>query len=258
MRVMFFCGNRYSARKALNLMLEKNIQVVGCVFEEKTPNKLSEICEKNNIPCYTNKELYDSLNKSNLPDFDLGISYLYHRLIKPQLIEFANNNIINFHPAPIEEHRGVAACCYCLLKEYEEWAVTAHYISAGIDEGDIIMEKRFSIRGIKNGVAAEKYIQEQSIRLFDNVISLFLEGKEIPRKKQNLSNGVYFSRSILDKEKRINMTDDTAIINKKINSFWLPPYHGANIEINGKIYSLVNEEILQEIADLYQKVNYNE
>lgn len=257
MRVMFFCGNRYSAKKALDLILEKNIQVVGCVFEEARPNQLSELCEKNNISCYTNKELYECLEKNCLPNFDLGISYLYHRLIKPSVIEFANYNIINFHPAPIEKHRGVAACCYCLLNEFKEWAVTAHYVSPGIDEGDIIMERSFSVEGLNNGVAAEKYIQEQSLYLFDEVISLFLEGKEVPRKKQKLSSGIYFSRKDLDNVKKINLTDNTDLIDKKISALWLPPYHGACIEIDGKTYTLINEEILHEIANLYQKVNYN-
>ena len=254
MKVMLLCGNRYAAREALKILLAKKVWVVGCVFEESRPNQLSELCDQNNIPCYTNSQMYEALEAGELPHFDLGISYLYHRLIKPSLIEFANDTIINFHPAPIQVHRGVAACCYCLLKEYKEWAVTAHYIAAGIDEGDIIMERKFSIEGIQNGVEAENYIQKQSLQLFQDVITLFLDDVEIPRKKQDLSRGCYFGRKELEQEKIINITDDVQMIDKKIRSLWLPPYHGASIEIGGKRYTLVNEELLQEIAELYEKI----
>lgn len=80
MNVMFFCGDRHGARQALKIMLAKGIQVVGCVFDEERPNKLSMLCVQEGIPCYTTEELYKTLEMNKLPIFDLGISYLYHRL----------------------------------------------------------------------------------------------------------------------------------------------------------------------------------
>lgn len=252
MKVMLFCGVRSSSERICRIMLEKGVQIVGCVFEEQRPNRLSRLCDEHDIPCYTNDELYCSLSKGELPKFDYGISYLYHRILKKDIIDFSENHIINFHPAPIEIHRGVAACSYCLLKGYDDWAVTAHYVTPGIDDGDIIMQRKFSIKGLRTGVEAEKYIQEHSIKLFEEVLDLLLSGDKLSTKKQDLSSGHYFSRKELEREKLINDLDSTEDIERKIMSLWLPPYHGACIERNGVRYTLINEELLKEIAQLYE------
>jgi methionyl-tRNA formyltransferase len=49
------------------------------------------------------------------------------------------------------------------------------------------------------------------------------------------------------------MSDSAEEIDKKINALWFPPYHGASIVIDGKRYSLVNDEILNKLAMLYSK-----
>ena len=38
-------------------------------------------------------------------------------------------------------------------------------------------------------------------------------------------------------------------LDTKIRAFWFPPYDGAYVEINGKKYTLVNEEILKTLQD---------
>ena len=35
---------------------------------------------------------------------------------------------------------------------------------------------------------------------------------------------------------------------KKIRAFWFPPYDGAYVEINGQKYTLINRQLLEEIA----------
>ena len=44
-------------------------------------------------------------------------------------------------------------------------------------------------------------------------------------------------------------TDDIPL---KCRAFWFPPYMGANVEINGKKYTLVDEYILSQLKDADQ------
>ena len=166
MKVLLFAGDRYGARQVVKIMLKKGINIIGCVFEEEAPNQLSQLCKEHSIPEYNGAQIYEAIKNRTLSSFDLGISYLYHRIIKEPVITFAKGNIINFHPAPVHIHRGVAACCYCLLRGYKEWGVTAHYLTAGVDEGDVIKEKTFSLVGLDTSIETERYIQGQSVCLF--------------------------------------------------------------------------------------------
>lgn len=261
MRALIFCGKRYATKQALSIVLDYGINIVGCVFEEECPIEFSDFCKQQDIPVYTDKQLDEALKLGTVPKFDIGILYLYHKILKAPIIEFAKHNIINFHPSPTEIHRGVAPSCWCLLKGYKEWAVTAHYVTLGIDEGDIIKQRSFSIEHIKTAVEAEAFIQEQSIALFKEIMELLTstEGVKLPRRKQDLSKGYYFSRKELESEKKIEFADDSGVIDNKIRSLWMPPHMGAYIEIGEKKYSLVNEEIMREIADMYRKAKlYNE
>lgn len=254
MKVVLFGGDRYSTRRILEIMIRKELEIVGCVMESAWSSHLSPLCEQKGIPVYTDMELYRALEEGNFPQFDVGISYLYHKILKEPIINFANHNIINFHSSPIQVHRGIASCCYCLLKEYKEWAVTAHYLVSSIDEGDIIMERWFSIEGLTSAVETEACIQKHLEKLFEEIITILLGEGKLPRKKQDLSKGNYFSRKDLEREKMVKMTDSTEQIDKKIDALWLPPYHGAYIEINGQKYTLVHEKLLKSIAELYQQI----
>lgn len=251
MKAMFFCVDRHGARQALEHILQKGLQVVGCVFDEERPCRLSEQCERSGVACFTTDELYGLLESGTAPEFDVGISYLCHRILKEPLISTPKGGIINFHPAPVTVHKGLAACCYCLLNGYQDWAVTAHYIAAGIDEGDIISERWFSMEGVKTAREAETYVQAQSIQLLEDVVGRLLSGEPLPRHRQDPSQGHYFSKRDLENVKDVSHIHSTEEIDKRIRALWFPPYHGAYITIEGKRYSLVNEELLKELAAFY-------
>ena len=253
MKMMFFGADRHGARNALRMILDRGGQVAGCVFDDVRPNKLSSICEENGISCYTTGEVYQLLAVGGFPSFDVGISYLYPRILKEPLISFPKEGIINFHPAPVTVHRGIAACCYCLLNGYDQWAVTAHYVTPGIDEGDIIKEYWFPFTGLRSAIDAESYIQEQSLILLSEIIEKLIAGQPLSRQKQDLLKGRYFSRRNLESMKDVSEITSAEEIDRRIRALWFPPYHGAYITIGGSKYTLVSQELLEEIARLYEK-----
>ena len=251
MQIVLFGGNRWSTTRVLKAMLARQVEVVGCVMPQNSAGQILELCEENRIPVFSNAEMYECLQKGAFPAFDVGISWLYGGILKAPIIDFAKRGIINFHPAPVEVHRGVAACCYCLLKGYKEWAVTAHYVSTGIDEGDVILEWRCSVEGLETAIEAERYIQAQALKLFDSLLTALISGQELPRRKQDLLTGYYFSKKELESVKMIQITDEPEEIDTKIEALWMPPYHGAYVELGGKKYTLVNEKVLEKLAKLY-------
>lgn len=223
------------------------------MFDEERPNSLSDLCCQFNIPFYTTAEMYGALGNGALPFFEIGISYLYPRLLRKSIIEYPSQGIINFHPAPVSVHKGLAACCYCLLHDYAEWAVTAHYASAKFDEGDVIEEHWFPMTpsSRQSAFKAEQYIQKKSLLLFADIIRRILSGEILPRHVQDLGKGTYFSREDLEQIKDVTNIYETEEIDKRIRALWFPPYKGAFITIGGKQYSLISSELLTEIAGLY-------
>ena len=73
------------------------------------------------------------------------------------------------------------------------------------------------------------------------------DGEELSGEIQR--EGRYFSLKELERNKLICEDESIESIEKKIRAFWNPPYSGAQIEIKGKRYTVINEHILSWIAD---------
>ena len=57
--------------------------------------------------------------------------------------------------------------------------------------------------------------------------------------------GRYVSRDAMEAMKQIHDGDD---VEKKIRAFWFPPYDGAYVEIDGQKYTVINRQLLEEVA----------
>lgn len=253
MNICVFLSNRKSSIEALKIIGRKN-SIVLCVFEEGRPNSLSEFCLSNNIKQATYKEVELLINDNKFPNCDWGVSFLYHKIIKENVIKAFNGKLINFHPSPIHVHKGVGSFCYCIYNEYKKWGCTAHYLTPVVDGGDIIMQNEFDVPKDSTALSLNNLSKRYLLELLEAVMKLINENKQLPRMPQDIAKGVYYGQKDLDKDKMVTLDDGSDEIDRKIKSFWYPPYTGANIEIDGKKYTLVNDDFLRMIAQLYDEM----
>lgn len=260
MKVILMGRKPYSC-KALDYLIEKKIEVLAVVaIPESEPvfwsPRLSDTVKKHNIPLVTDDDLYNILEgkenkfKIDLSDVDLVLSYLYWKIIKKPLIDLPKIGCINFHPGPLPELRGLGGYNVAILEGKRYYGVTAHFVNEEIDSGDIIEVKRFDIDPyLETAYSLEQKSQEFMFEQFKNIINLTLEGKPLPRVKQG--HGRYITRDDFESMRTLELNEHEFIIRRKIKAFWYPPYHGATITINEKEYTLIDEDILKEIGDLY-------
>ena len=248
MRACIFIADRKGAEDILAHLMDRGHEIVCCVIEKDCNNGLFEFCKKNDIPITSYNEVKANLDKGIIIKCDYAFSFLYHKIIKKDVIDMFDGNIINFHPSLVEIHKGIGSYCYCLLNEYRRWGCTAHFLAEGIDEGDIILQREYDVPDRCYGYELEGIQNRELIELFKDVITIIEDNKGIPRIKQDTSKGVYFSQKDLDKEKQISLDDKSDNIDKKIRALWRPPYTGAYIVLDGKKYSLVSEELLEKLS----------
>lgn len=163
----------------------------------------------------------------SIPEIRLGDLLSPHKILKKEIIGFAGGRILTSTRRRRTSTGGVAACCYCLLKGYKEWAVTAHYVTPGVDDGDILAKTTFPLDGAETGQEAEALIQERSVALFGEVLSKLLSGQEMIGTPQKEFQGVYYSRAMLERDKKVELSDDAKTVDRKVRAFWFPAYHGA-------------------------------
>lgn len=219
---VIFMGKESKSIDALRYLIYKNIDIVYKVWE-------TSIITKEDL---------------NLKNIDLVISYLYPKKIKEPLISLPRIGCINFHPAPLPKFRGFAPYSFGILESLPYWRVTAHFIDETIDTGDTIKANEYTIDLTKETACSLKQkSQEWLLDLFKEVIDGVLINKallSIPQGK-----GVYRSKEEFEKLRKISPNDTLEMIDRKIRAFWCPPHMGAYIEIDGKEYTLVSEELMK-------------
>lgn len=105
-------------------------------------NTMEEICRANGIPfkrIVDNSELAHYLCR--LHEKTLIISANNNYLFPKELVQKENITIINFHNALLPNYPGRNATTWVIYRGEKETGITWHYVTEGVDEGDIIIQK---------------------------------------------------------------------------------------------------------------------
>jgi methionyl-tRNA formyltransferase len=181
-------------------------------------------------------------------DVDLVISFLFWELIREPLLSLGGIGCLNFHPAPLPDLRGVGGYNVAILEGMREWGVSCHFVDAGLDTGDLVEVDRFEIDTDRETAFSLDLISQQRLAaLFKRVIGTVLAGDHLPRTPQGA--GRYVSHEEFAQLRRVRPGDD---LDRKLRAFWYPPYPGAVIEVEGRELTLVDENLLEEVAQAYR------
>ena len=251
---ILFMGRKKYAAEMLRWTYEKGQNIVAVVTDSHFPNSpTAQMAKTLSIPVISLQEAEKMVNDDKAK-VDLVISYLYWKKIKEPLISSPRLGCINFHPAILPDWKGMAGYNIAILNKLKEWGATAHYVDHDIDTGEIIRVFRFSFDyRLETAQSLEKKTQQIQCDLYKSVMSDILKTgsrfvETIPNK-----GGTYIShRKMLEMMEVHPETDDVTL---KVHAFWFPPYHGANISINGKTYTLVDEDILKQLKAPDQTAN---
>lgn len=118
-----------------------------CIEHEIHPFSITgKICQENQIPfsrIEDKKQLSAYLD--SLQEKTLIISAGNNFLFPERLVAKSNITIINFHNALLPDYPGRNAPSWVIYCKEKESGITWHYVTAGVDEGNIIIQKRCPI-----------------------------------------------------------------------------------------------------------------
>jgi len=114
--------------------------------EIHTLSVTKRICEERGIPFASvpdKKELGEYLGK--IQEKTLIVSASNNFLFPAALVERENMTIINFHNALLPDYPGRNAPSWVIYQGEARTGITWHYVTAGVDEGNIIIQKSCGI-----------------------------------------------------------------------------------------------------------------
>ena len=163
MKVLFF-GATELGYECCEYMINNNINVVGIFTipqeysikykEEKerislkniTYKDFSEFNDKYNIPVTVvtnNVSNYYEYIQNLKPDLILVIGWYY--MIPDSIMQIPSKGAIGIHASLLPKYRGNAPLVWAIINGEKETGISLFYFDKGVDTGDIIAQKNFSI-----------------------------------------------------------------------------------------------------------------
>ena len=258
MNIVFF-GASQLGFECCKLILENGYKVKGIFtipkeFDikykknntEKVKNVLYQdfnaLGNKYDIPVYTiNQNINDYYNEfeSLNPDFVLVIGWYY--MLPKKICSFPKKGIAGIHASLLPKYRGNAPLVWAIINGEKETGISLFYFDEGVDTGDIIGQKTFSIHQsdtisdvlIKTTEASKQILLEQLPKI---------ESNKVKRIRQNHSKATIFPKRTPE-DGKINWNWDKTKIENFIRA-QTKPYPGAFTYVGGKKVIIWDAKIL--------------
>jgi methionyl-tRNA formyltransferase len=213
-----------------------NIEIIGLFTKENTT--LGNGISLTNLAIQNAITDYHSLD--SLPECDILYSVQYHEILKQKHIDKAKIIALNLHMAPLPEYRGCNQFSFAIIDNKKEFGTTIHQMQTGIDDGDMLFEKRFAI-------PENCWVNDLYELTYKHTLSLFQETlKDIISSKYELKPQSLFIesrgtsmhyRNEMDALKIIDTTWDEEIKHRYIRATSMPGFEMPYSIVDGeKLY----------------------
>jgi methionyl-tRNA formyltransferase len=247
MKVLFITANRFGYELIKTAINIKNIDVLGVItlkentktimYDKINMTKWKEL----NIKLYLIENINQEYRLINNLKPELIIVCGWRQIIKKEIIEIPKKGTIGFHPTLLPVGRGSAPIINSIKKGFKRSGITMFYIGEGLDDGDIIDQRSFTIEheDYANDIYEKCIVKGK--KLLEKNLPLLIKN-EAPRIPQDESKATYFEKPKL-KENKIDITNESVEeIYLKIKAL-SKPYKGAYIEKDKKRLIIWKAEI---------------
>jgi len=179
-----------------------------------------------------------------IPECHIIYSVEYHKIIKQNHIDRANDIAVNLHLGPLPDYRGCNQFSFAIFNQAKVFGVTVHQIGAGIDSGDILFEDRFDIPA--NIWVEELYAMgaERGQALFERTLERIIRAEYVRMPQDSFKDRekkIYYRKDI-NTLKCIDLSEDEDTITRRIRSTYMPGFEPPYVLIDGKKMSFKEPE----------------
>lgn len=122
------------------------IRFVSVRYDRQDPI-LVALAKENGIPVEISKNINSDEFMKKMKDYrvDLFVSMSFNQIFKAEMINLPRLRTINCHAGKLPFYRGRNILNWALINDEKEFGITVHYVDEGIDTGDIILQRTYSI-----------------------------------------------------------------------------------------------------------------
>ena len=252
----YFADGPWSHNAFQKIIKDKDITIKFiCVRYDTNDQILKQFSEEYNIPYLKHKNINSDefIDKIKIFNCDLFVSMSFNQIFKKRIINLPPLKCINCHAGKLPFYRGRNILNWALINDEKDFGITVHFIDEGIDTGDIILQKCFSISNNDNYASLLKIAHVECANILFESITLLKQGKAKRRRQNQIDPiGSYCSTRVIGDE-IINWNQTSRQLYNFVRAICLPGPQ-ARAFLNNKEMK-INKVIEINNAPLYIGVN---
>jgi len=189
MKVLLAGWNENALYSLRALIRTKHIVSAVILPKDYDTSVISLFCDKKNINCLSGDSA-DILKYAKKYKVDIIISASWPKILKEEVFSYPKYGSINIHAGMLPKYRGQHPLNWAIIRGEKSIGVTVHYISSGVDNGDIILQKSFKVLISDDINSVRKKATTLGSKLLIDSLTL-LESNSVKRIKQNDSQATF-------------------------------------------------------------------
>ena len=184
---LVFMGTPEIAKTCLQKICEQGFEVVGVYTKPDTPKNrgmklamspVKEYALTQGIPVFQPTTFKDDtvVEELRVLEPDLIVVVAYGKLLPQRVLDLPPHGCVNMHASILPELRGAGPVQWSILNHCKETGVTAMYMSAGMDEGDMIEIRRTPIDPMETGAELMDRLAQIAAQLACDTIEAISDG----------------------------------------------------------------------------------
>ena len=240
MKIAFIGGVKYSYELLSSILKGGwNVSIVFSYDESKKKfysdiASFDELTKSNGIKHIKVMNINDPENikilQKEKPDLILVMGW--SQLLKKEIIKIPKLGVIGSHPTELPKYKGRAPIPWTILKDLKQSALTFFYIDEGVDDGDILDQRSFTVTDLDDSSTLYKKMTSFGEKMLLENLPL-IENKSAHRKKQDNSKFIEIWPKRTKEDGKINWNETCIEIHKLIRAT-THPYPGAFTNFKNK------------------------
>ncbi len=170
------------------VLLSKGHEIKGVITAAP---RISQWAHSKSLPVIAHKNGYGDELQGQAFDYLFSITHL--SIIKDDVLALAKKGAINFHDGPLPAYAGLNTPAWALLNNEEQYGITWHQITPGVDEGDILKQELFDIAPDETSLSLNTKCFAAALDSFPILVDELVNGSTTPV-SQDLSKRSYFGK----------------------------------------------------------------
>jgi len=254
---LLFCGTPQFAVPTLRHLLEQpDFNVLGIITQPDRPrgrgqevsfSPVKEIATAAGIPVHQPEKIRAPEAQELLQKLepDAVVIIAYGQIIPARLLPIPRLGWINLHASLLPKYRGAAPINWAIVNGETKTGVTSMRIDAGMDTGEILLQKETEIGATETAPELTARMSELGAPLMAETLRGLASGTLIPRAQDN---ALASSAPMLKKEDgRIDWSLPALEIFNRIRG--LAPWPGAYTSFRGQTCHILGEPASKELSE---------